>query len=110
MLTCQPLWEIGYEIGLDHTIVSRIFNKFVAILLVHHGSKLYDNLEYFADRLSTYNRKLEIKIQAGGNLVPSSAEHVSCFTDGTRIQVCKPSRFDENSIMAKTKFIVTHFR
>jgi len=44
----------------------------------------------FADRLSTYNRKLKIKIQAGGNLVPPSVEHVSCFTDGTRIQVCKP--------------------
>jgi hypothetical protein len=33
---------------------------------------------------------LKIKIQAGGNLVPLSVEHVSYFTDGTRMQVCKP--------------------
>ena len=107
MLTCQHFWDIGYEVGLYQTIVSRVFNIFVCILLQHHGWKLYNNLEFFEPKLAAYNRKFMFKIQSGGDLVPPSVEHVSYFTDGTRkhTNLSDLIMLNESSIIVKTRFI-----
>ena len=44
MLHVQPQWQLGTEVGVDQSLISRIFNKFVDELLQRHSSKLYDNL------------------------------------------------------------------
>ena len=83
MLTCVSFWEIGHEIGLHQSIVSRIFNRYVKILLQHYSGKLTDNLNYFNNRLAVYNSKLRHKIESLGDEVQNYLMNISCFTDGT---------------------------
>ena len=90
MLTCQPFGEIGREVGLDQSIISIVFHRYISILLEFHGDKLFNNLNFFNGRLEIYNQKLKSKIQSGGDLVPTMVESVACITDGTRIQIYKP--------------------
>jgi len=91
MLTCDQSWEIGHEVGLHQTIISRIFNAYLYYFLEKYGRKLYDNLQYFRDRLELYNLKMKLKIQSMGHDVPLVVQNISCFTDGTRIQICRPN-------------------
>ena len=70
MLTCDQSWEIGHEVGLHQTIISRIFNAYLYYFLEKYGRKLYDNLQYFRDRLELYNLKMKLKIQSMGHDVP----------------------------------------
>jgi len=37
-----------------------------------------------------YNSKLKAKIESIGEVVPESSQWTALFTDGTRIQICKP--------------------
>ena len=62
----------------------------MSILLEFHGDKLFNNFTFFNGKLEINNQKLKSKIQSGGDLVPPMVESVACFTDGTRIQICKP--------------------
>ena len=91
MLRRTHTWELAREVGVDRTIISRIFITFVSELICQHGRKLYDNLDYFANRFHLYNSKLKAKIESIGEVVPESAQWTALFTDGTRIQICKPN-------------------
>jgi hypothetical protein len=90
MLRRSHTWELAREVGVDRSLISRIFETFVSTLVSLHGNKLYDNIAFFVERFPLYNAKLKSKIASGGDIIPISADLTAMFTDGTRIEICRP--------------------
>jgi len=83
-------YELAQEVGVDRTIISRIFITFTNYLCEHHSHRLYNNLNFFRGRFPLYNSKLKAKIVMENQYIPASVESTALFTDGTRLEICRP--------------------
>jgi len=91
MLHVQPQWQLGTEVGVDQSLISRIFNKFVDELLQRHSSKLYDNL-HMESLTCVMDMKILIEISLDGNTLTHSAAQTD-FVRQRLIQRVKSLRY-----------------
>lgn len=99
----KPFHTISIESGIELSMVARIVDSFLSELIARHSFRLTSNLDFFTPKLKMYNTKLREKILSRNEEIPFVAMDTSCFLDGTRIQICKPSgpRFLEREMYSK---------